>query len=357
MTSPLSWRIRRSLGTAESFASYLLGFVLLAGLVASGHSAPRADAPVVPVIDLHVDLSYQVNYKGKPFDMGSGQFQASWLRAAGVMGVVLPLFVPHEGSSTGPTAPDLEASYAKVLAGLAHHAPFRFPGCQGVGQQGVATWLALEGAAPLADDDKSALRWVARGVRVFGLVHRAHNRLAASSTDPRKAWGLTSEGRALVEQIHRAGGIVDVSHADDATVDQVVSLALRDGVPVVASHSNARAVWPHARNLDDERLRRIAATGGLVGINFHAPYLNGTRHAELADVVRHLEHARRVAGIDHIGIGSDFEGGIAAPPELRDARGYQRLARALMARGWSRGAVEKAFSTNARRVLCGGNMR
>jgi membrane dipeptidase len=217
----------------------------------------------------------------------------------------------------------------------------------------VRTWLAFEGAAPLAGDPDAVSRWSARGVRIFGLVHTSDNALATSSAGSRvPAHGLTDAGRELVRRVHASGGVVDVSHASDPATDEVIRMALADGVPAVATHSNARALAPHPRNLTDDQIRGIARTGGVVGINFHSRFLVAEGRAEIADVVRHVRHVARVAGTDHVALGSDFEGDIHPPRGLQDVAALPRLARALEADGLPRADVEKIFSRNALRVLC-----
>jgi membrane dipeptidase len=155
-----------------------------------------------------------------------------------------------------------------------------------------------------------------------------------------------------VEAIHAEQAVVDVSHASDAAAREVVELAQRARRPVVATHSNARAVADHPRNLPDDLIKAIADTGGVIGANFHGPYLARDRRASLADVVAHIEHLVKVAGLDHVAIGSDFEGGIRPPEGMRDVEGYQELAEALLLKGWARADVAKIFAANALRVLC-----
>jgi membrane dipeptidase len=194
-------------------------------------------------------------------------------------------------------------------------------------------------------------QWVSRGVRLFGLVHGFDNQLAGSSSTGTDR-GLTPRGREVVRRVHRAGALVDVSHASDAATADVLELAQKDGVPVVATHSNARALHAHARNLTDDQIRAIAASGGIVGVNFHARFLTDRAKATLEDVVRHVRHIAKIGGIDHVAIGSDFEGGIRPPRELSDVRGFPRLSRALLEAGLSREDVTKVFHRNALRVLC-----
>ena len=339
---------RRSWWFAGALLAGLLGPLPLVG-------AEPVARPVA-VIDLHVDLPYQSVYRKRPFDRGSGQFVATDLKRAGIVGVVLPLYIPRGVSPGGPRLSDLEESYRRVVGGLIHTEPYRLPGCAKP-TGGVRTWLALEGSGPLAHAPTTAAQWVARGVRSFGLVHSYDNEVATSAgTGPalrRPASGLTAKGRELVARIHELGAMVDVSHASDRTTAEIVQLAAAARMPAIASHSNARAVHHHARNLTDHQLRAIAATGGVVGVNFHSAYLVAGRRARLSDVVRHIIHMVRLVGPEHVAIGSDFEGGIRAPPALEHVTGLQRLAQALLQAGLSRQTVRRIFSGNALRLLCG----
>jgi membrane dipeptidase len=220
----------------------------------------------------------------------------------------------------------------------------------------VRTWFAFEGAAPLAADPGAVEGWVGRGVRIFGLVHTYDNALATSSgAGGDGTRGLTDAGREVVRRVHARGGILDVSHASDAATDEMIALAKKARVPIVATHSNARSLAPHPRNLTDEQIRRIADTGGVVGVNFHSRFLVARGRARLADVVAHVRHIAAVAGVDHVAIGSDFEGDILPPPELRDVGGFPRLAKALAGSGMSAADIAKVFGGNAERVLCSGD--
>jgi len=145
---------------------------------------------------------------------------------------------------------------------------------------------------------------------------------------------------------------VDVSHASDRAVADVLALAAETAGVVVATHSNARALCEHPRNLTDQQLRGIAATGGVVGLNFHSPFVVRGRPAELSDVVRQARHLVEVAGEDHVAIGADYEGGIRPARGLAGAAQFPELARALLRAGLPARAVTKLFSENALRVLC-----
>lgn len=305
------------------------------------------------MVDLHVDLSYQLNYKGAAFARGSGQFSADELLRAGVVGVVLPLFVPARVSPTGPRRVDLEDSYRRVFQSIPAVAPYAAPGCGFVPGK-VRTFLAFEGAAPLAGEPTALDAWATRGLRSVGLVHTRNNALATSSGEPLPAqFGLAQAGRELVRRAAALGIPVDVSHASDLATREVVALARETKSVVIATHSNARAVTHVPRNLADAELRAIAETGGVIGVNFHSRFLAKGRRATLDDVVRHIRYLVRTVGEDHVALGSDFEGDILPPVGLEDVRALPALGRALERSGLSRDAVARVFGINALRVLCG----
>lgn len=327
-------------------------FAAVAALLACPATGLGAESRApTPVVDLHVDLSYQYNYEGKSFERGVNQFPASKVAKAGVVGVVLPLFVPRDVSPRGPRLEDLEASYARVLEALLKSDVYAPPGCTAAPGR-ARTFLAFEGAGPLADRPELLNVWVARGLKILGLVHTWQNELASSSGDRRPKVGLTAKGRELVQRAFAAGIAVDVSHASDRAVRDVLELAVRERGVVVATHSNARALADHPRNLTDDQIRGIAATGGVIGVNFHAPFVVRKRPAELKDVVAQVLHLLRVAGEDHVALGSDFEGDIRPAAGLEQNSSYPALEAALLRAGVSRPVVAKVFAKNALRVLC-----
>ena len=320
-------------------------------LLAAGARPAPPGAPF-PVLDLHVDLSYQYNFKAKDFAASGGQFSARALRRGGVAGVVLPLFVPRNASPTGPRVADLERSYQRVSQALLHTPPFASAGCSAPAGD-VRTFFAFEGAGPLAADPEALSVWAARGLRIVGLVHTYANELASSSGDvPPKAFGLTELGRNFVRRAFALGLLLDVSHASDLAVADVLSLAKETHGVVVATHSNARALADHPRNLTDAQVRGIAATGGVIGVNFHGPFLARGRSATLSDVVAQVQHLTQLVGADHVAIGSDFEGDIRPPTELADASRFPRLSAALSAAGFDDAAIRMIFADNALRLLC-----
>jgi membrane dipeptidase len=319
----------------------------------------EASAHQTPVIDLHVDLSYRSLYATDTFAEGSGQVVARTLRAAGIYGLVLPLYVPEDAKPHGRSRYQLERSYAHVFSELEKTRPYSLPGCgvrRAAGEpRQVSTWLAFEGSGPMGSDLAELQLWALRGVRSFGLVHSIPNQLSGSSgkgADPRR--GLSETGKKFVRNVFAIGGLVDVSHASPAATMDTLALWQSGAPPVIATHSNARALAPHPRNLSDQEIRGIARTGGVIGVNFHQRFLSrgGGSTASLADVVSQVMYLLRVGGEGSVAIGSDFEGGIRPVSELRDATRFSALERALLNAGLTRGQIERVFYKNALRVLC-----
>jgi membrane dipeptidase len=155
----------------------------------------------------------------------------------------------------------------------------------------------------------------------------------------------------LVFRILELGALVDVSHASDRCADAVIQIAKNTGRPIVASHSNARRLLDHRRNLSDELIDGIAATGGMIGINFHSAFLAQGRRATVSDVVRHIMYVVKRVGAEHVAIGSDFEGDILPPVELATLGDVQHLVPALRQAGLTDAQVRGILGENALRVL------
>jgi membrane dipeptidase len=201
----------------------------------------------------------------------------------------------------------------------------------------VAALLSIEGAHALDDEVANLDRLEAAGFRMVGLAHFFDNAFCGSAHGIGKG-GLTPAGRELVAELERRRLIVDVAHASAATIDDVLGIATR---PVVASHTGVRGVADHARNLTDEQLRGIAATGGLVGIGFWPTASGGD---DAASIARSIAHAVAVVGAGHVGLGSDFDGAVAVPV---DASGMAVLTAALLAQGLDETAIAAVMGGSA----------
>ncbi len=205
----------------------------------------------------------------------------------------------------------------------------------------TAAFLAVEGAHAL-DGDLDTLDALAdAGYRMLSPTHFFDTPFAGSAHGVVQG-GLTDAGRDLLSRMETRGMIMDVAHASSATIDDVLSLAAR---PVVASHTGVRAAVPGVRNLPDDQVRGIAATGGLVGIGFWPVACGGD---DARAIARSIVAAIELAGIDHVGLGSDFDGAVPTP---FDASGMPLLTQALLAEGLSEAEISAVMGANALRVL------
>jgi membrane dipeptidase len=255
-----------------------------------------------------------------------------------------------------------------------------------------AIFLSLENAYSIGRDIANVHKFHRLGVRMVGLTHMLNNEVADSSTDPRGAeWGgLSPFGRDVVAECNRLGIVLDASHASDNALRDLME---RSRAPVILSHSDCRAVCDHPRNVGDELLRELAASGGVIQINAlpislvnapgtmrttaiasvlmhyrdavltpaviaaaerdyeHICTLHPNPHVTLDDFLRHVEHAAEVAGIDHVGIGCDFDGGGVIMDGLRDVSDYPNITHALLQRGWSEAELAKLWGANTLRVM------
>ncbi|WP_437279983.1 membrane dipeptidase [Sorangium sp. So ce375] len=310
-----------------------------------------APEPPVPVVDLHVDVPWQVHFKGRDRRLDEGHARREALVAGHYLGIVLPIYLPDQAHPDGPKIEDASAILATIEAIIAANPVFLPLGAARAEPGKVSTFLSIEGAGAFAADIAQIDRFIARGVRLISPNHAKNSLLSSSATGEPAAYGLTELGKRFCERVYDRGALIDVSHISDAAFADLVPIAAAHGAPIVATHSNARAVANRPRNLTDEQLRLIARSGGVAGLNFHAPFVNGTSEADIDDVVAQVDHMVRVAGVDHVAIGSDFDGGIVPPRGLGDASALPSLAARLMRRGMSREDVMKIFSQNALRIL------
>lgn len=211
--------------------------------------------------------------------------------------------------------------------------------------------LHFEGAEAI-DPEFAVLRLGYRlGLRSLGLTWSRPNIYAEGVGPEDRGRGLTQLGRALVRACNELGVLLDVSHLNDAGFWDVIEFSTQ---PVVASHSNCRALCPVPRNLTDEQIRALAAKGGLLGINFHVGFLRaGAERPEdvsLGDVIAHIDHVAELVGVDYVAFGSDFDGA-TMPRDLPDVAALPWLVEALLRHGYDDAAVSKICYENWLRVF------
>jgi membrane dipeptidase len=249
----------------------------------------------------------------------------------------------------------------------------------------IASFLGAEGGHSI-NSSLGVLRALYRlGVRYMTLTHNDNTEWADSATDEPVHGGLTDFGREVVREMNRIGMLVDLSHVAATTMRDALDVA---AAPAIFSHSSCRAVADHPRNVPDDVLRRLRDNGGVCMITFVPSFVSpevvewdhqlraamteaGLRHsdldarsefedrwtgparpkADLSAVVAHVEHAREVAGIDHIGIGGDYDGVGELPAGLEDVSSYPNLFAALLDRGWSEEDCAKLGGENVLRAL------
>jgi membrane dipeptidase len=229
----------------------------------------------------------------------------------------------------------------------------------------VAALMGVEGGHAIENDLANLRALHARGVRYMTLTWSNTNDWADSSGDEPRHAGLTDFGREVVREMNRLGMLVDVSHASDETFWDALEVTTS---PLIASHSSARALADVPRNMSDDMLRAVAENGGVVMVNFGANFLDprkagmgrmgwdllthlGPSPTPLALLLDHIEHIARAAGVDHVGLGSDFDGVPFLPEGLSDVAGFPSITAGLVARGWSEADVRKLLGENTLRVL------
>lgn len=215
-----------------------------------------------------------------------------------------------------------------------------------------AVYIGMENGYPIGDDLSLIEEYYDLGVRYIGLSHTSNNDICDSSTDPGGAEhdGLSSFGEQVVEEMNRLGIMVDVSHVSDDTVRDVLEISTD---PIIASHSSARAVYDHPRNLPDELLIEIAEAGGVIQATFYESFVkekDPDSPAAVSDFVDHIDHIVDVAGINHVGIGSDFDGG-AMLSDCSEVSELGNITLELVRRGYTEAEIRKIWGGNLMRVF------
>ena len=212
----------------------------------------------------------------------------------------------------------------------------------------VAAILAVEGGDVL-QGDLSVLRLLYRlGVRCMTLTWNYRNEIADGVLDETTGGGLTPFGRDVIKEMNRLGMLIDLSHISERGFWDAVELS---GAPVILSHSNARKLCSHVRNVTDEQLAAIRKNNGVVCVNFYPPFLNDSGKAGITDIIRHIEHMAGLIGIEHIGLGSDFDGMEILPEDMHGVQDIDKVLNELQRLNYPREAIEKIAGGNMLRVI------
>ena len=351
------------------------------------------------IVDGHIDAPSTIAEAGA--DMASGDkavdFDYARAKAGGLDAPFMSIYVAADYEEKGGAKARADILIG-LMEGLEAQHPDKFEiayspkDVRRIHDEGkIAMPLGMENGSPVEGDLKNLKHFYDRGVRYITLAHSKSNHISDSSYDDNKRWdGLSPFGFELVRAMNDLGIIVDVSHLSDAAIEDALATTR---APVMASHSSLRHFTPDwERNLSDDLVRKIGENGGVVMINYGSAFLteeaNGyseprdaAREAEeekmgremtreersafndawreshpypfatLDDVLNHIDRTVELAGIDHVGIGSDYDGvGDSLPVELKDASSFPVLIDGLLGRGYDEAEIEKILGGNALRV-------
>ncbi len=377
---------------------------LLAALLAAGLftlpavAQKKSPAPPPLVVDTHVDTPTE--YMKKVFDLGEwnkeGHFDFARMKAGGVDAVFLVAYVPAKYADHGAASFCLESmeTIRTMVASQPGRARFvtGTAGMRKAARDGRrAVLIGIEGGHAIEDSLDILRAFYRLGARYMTLTHTNTNHWADSSGDAGGHDGLTDFGRQVVLEMNHLGMMVDVSHVADSTFWDVIETTK---APVIASHSSARALADHGRNMKDDMLRAVGKNGGVVMVNFFPVFISNQvgaayrarterfkpqmdlLNAKYPDegpefdaavrvmrandplpripftvVVDHIEYVAKVAGIDHVGIGSDFDGISEVPEGLEDISMMPKVRAELKRRGFSESDVRKIMGENLMRVF------
>lgn len=351
------------------------------------------------LIDTHIDVPYRLHKGWEDVSVAtdSGDFDYPRAVAGGLDAMFMSIYIPADVDAAGEAGGFAEDLIDSVEA-LAASAPDKFGmatctsdvrALKAAGK--ISLPMGMENGGPIAGSFENLSHFAERGIRYVTLAHSKSNHISDSSYDLNEHWqGLSEFGKTLVPEMNRQGVMVDVSHVSDKAFWQVLALS---EVPVIASHSSMRHFTPgFQRNMSDEMVAALGENGGVIQINFGSSFLtkaardysnasqqamirfraeaaenlDEAKMAEFAaqyrqehpypyatvdDVLDHIDRAVEFAGIDHVGIGSDFDGvGDSLPIGLKDVSGYPNLLNGLLERGYSEEEIEKIWGGNLMRV-------
>jgi membrane dipeptidase len=358
------------------------------------------------IVDGHVDLPYRLNiknfrlereYLGIPVSTTEGDFDYERARKGGLDAPFMSIYIPAVNQLKPDMGKVLADTLINMIQGIARALPDKFAlantpaDIERNSQEGkISLPMGMENGAPIANDLANVKYFFDRGIRYITLTHSKDNQICDSSYDSMSTWnGLSPFGEEVVAEMNRIGIMVDISHVSDSAFYDVMKVTR---APAIASHSSCRAFTPgFERNMSDDMIRRLAENGGVVQINFGAAFLDSVArkndalrdsleallisknltsrdaaaqpiidqfskdhrdlYSDVARVADHIDHVVKLVGIDHVGIGSDYDGvGDSLPLGLKDVSTYPNLIAELLKRGYTPQDVEKICSGNVFRV-------
>ncbi|MBQ0074898.1 MAG: membrane dipeptidase [Prevotella sp.] len=207
--------------------------------------------------------------------------------------------------------------------------------------------LSIENGLAIGDDIKNIQHFVDRGIVYITLCHNGDNAICDSAKGNNTHGGVSAFGETVIKEMNRLGVMVDLSHGGEKSFYDALEISSK---PIVCSHSNCRALCDHPRNLTDDQLRALAKKGGVAHTTFYPGFLKATGEADILDAIKHLEHAISIMGIDHVGIGTDFDGD-GGVPGMANSSEIMNFTRQLLRRRYSEVDIEKIWGGNWLRVM------
>jgi membrane dipeptidase len=352
------------------------------------------------VVDTHIDVPYRVIESAEDVSQatGSGDFDYPRARAGGLDAAFMSIYTPAALEANGKSYAkaeeliDLVENIVATSGGKFAIATSPAEVRDHFGKGVLSLPMGMENGSPIDGDLANLAHFYERGIRYVTLAHSLSNHISDSSYDDNRQWnGLSEFGVEAVREMNRLGIMVDVSHVSDEAFRQVLDVS---AVPVIASHSSARHFTPGwERNMSDDMIKALAENGGVIMINFGSAFINEearlyslkrwpasrafvAEHTELSreealqqfnaaweaehgpmpyaslnDVLDHFDHVVALVGIDHVGVGSDYDGvGDSLPTGLKDVSSYPNLVEGLLRRGYSEADIRKILGENLLRV-------
>ena len=359
------------------------------------------------ITDGHVDLPYRLKvknfrlereYMGIPVSTKDGDFDYERAKKGGLDAPFMSIYIPSTYQQQPDKGKALADSLINMINTIAEQIPDKFVRANSSAEVEaafkagkIALPLGMENGAPVGDDLANVKYFYDRGIRYITLTHGKDNQICDSSYDTTRTWnGLSPFGRTVVQEMNKVGIMVDISHVSDSTFYQVMKLSK---VPCIASHSSCRAFTPgFIRNMSDDMIKLLGKNNGVIQINFGSTFLDSTVRAanetnrkkllalldekklkfsdslakpiieeyqklnpslfaDVETVANHIDHVVKLAGINHVGIGSDFDGvGDSLPTGLKDVSQYPNLIYVLLKRGYTEEDIEKICYKNVWRV-------
>lgn len=382
------------------------GIALLA-ILTSDLSATEQDLDAVareivhrhPLVDTHIDVPYRIfgAWEDVTAATAGGDFDYPRAVQGGLNIPFMSIYTPADLEATGGSFREANQLIDSVEA-MAGRAPDRFmlvhsvADVQAAMSQGrIGLAMGMENGSPLAGKLENVAFFARRGIRYITLTHSLSNHLSDSSFDANRPWkGLSDFGREVVREMNRVGVMIDISHVSDEAFWQVIEISQ---APVIASHSSARHFVPgFERNMSDEMIQALAKKGGVIQVNFGSAFITAEANtvltkllteraqflaehglsadspearewiaafrkenpfplASLQQVADHFEHIIKLVGVDHVGIGSDYDGvGPSLPVGLEDVSRYPSLVAELLRRGYTEADIARILGGNLLRV-------